>query len=43
MSAFSQQMPLINAEDEEDDVHANRNDHIFRRRLRLGELDNPPG
>ena len=27
MPAFSQQMPFINAEDEEDDVHANRNDH----------------
>ena len=27
MLAFSQQMPFINAEDEEDDVHANRNNH----------------
>ena len=27
MSAFSQQMSLINVADEEDDVHANRNDH----------------
>jgi len=27
MSAFSLQMPSISAEHEEDDVHANRNDH----------------
>jgi len=27
MLAFSQQMPFINGEDQEDDVHTNRNDH----------------
>ena len=27
MPTFSQQMPLINAEDEKEDVHTNRNDH----------------
>ncbi|KAG4947140.1 hypothetical protein JHK87_043147 [Glycine soja] len=27
MPTFSQQVPLINNEGEEDDVHANRNDH----------------
>jgi len=27
MPAFSPQMPPINEEHEEDDVHANRNDH----------------
>ena len=27
MPPFAQQMPFINGEDQEDDVHANRNDH----------------